>query len=460
MQNSIFKFTSTKQIQFLLLDILLLFILWLLPLLYFGETKEYLILWIPILFNIIFQYIEGCYEINPIWQTYSQRQLAINILGNFLISFILSKYFINLIYEDFFISGQEYFLFVFFPQTFFLYLARKTIFYKKTYFPDTQNILFLGTMDDAKNFVNWLKEHNVSRTRYRILKVVNLIDQSQIDWASKELKDYNKKSCFGDLSNIDIIITSKGQKFDTRETRKLLEFSSRAGFVLDLPVFCGNIEPTYPLNYIDTKWILDTSFNLWFKINIYLRLRTVIDFAISILGILITLPLTIPVSIIIKITSKGPIFFKQERVGRLGVKFFVFKFRSMYIDAEANGPQLATQNDNRVTPIGKFIRKTRIDEIPQFINVLKGEMALIGPRPEREHFENVFKDHLPLLELRNLIKPGITGLAQSRAKYANDLKSYQSKLGYDIYYLKNISPTLDLSILLQTIRTILLKSGH
>ena len=123
----------------------------------------------------------------------------------------------------------------------------------------------------------------------------------------------------------------------------------------------------------------------------------------------------------------------------------------MVADAEKNGPQWSTDNDNRITPIGKILRRTRIDELPQIINVLKGEMSLIGPRPEREFFENKLKTDLPLLQIRNFFKPGITGLAQVCSVYANDLDTYKTKLGFDIYYIKNISPFLDLRIIFQTI---------
>lgn len=179
--------------------------------------------------------------------------------------------------------------------------------------------------------------------------------------------------------------------------------------------------------------------------------------------VLISLPLILPISIltatVIKLGSRGPVFFKQERMGQNGEPFTMIKFRSMRLDSEAEGAQFADEEDDRVTPFGKFIRKYRIDEIPQFWNILKGEMSLIGPRPEQVDFAKEFGEEIPNYNLRHICKPGITGWAQVNNGYAACISSTIRKLKYDLEYLKDFSLKKDLQIIWMTIKTILTGFG-
>lgn len=158
--------------------------------------------------------------------------------------------------------------------------------------------------------------------------------------------------------------------------------------------------------------------------------------------------------------NRGPLFYRQKRVGKLGEEFYVYKFRSMVVDAESSGAQMATRNDARITPFGKWLRKTRIDELPQILSVVKGDMAVIGPRPERKVFTEKLNTILPFYNARHLIKPGITGWAQVKYKYGETLKDSIIKLEYDLYYIKNQSMALDLKIIFKTITTILFSRGQ
>ena len=167
------------------------------------------------------------------------------------------------------------------------------------------------------------------------------------------------------------------------------------------------------------------------------------------------LPLVLIFAIAIKLESKGPAFFIQRRVGQGGKEFNMIKLRSMCLDSEVNGAQFAGEDDPRITRIGKFIRKVRIDEVPQFINVLKGEMALIGPRPEQQAFVKEFEKSIPLYTLRHVVKPGITGWAQVTHGYADDEDSTKEKLAYDFYYVKNLSLWLDIMVIVKTIKTMI-----
>ena len=164
-------------------------------------------------------------------------------------------------------------------------------------------------------------------------------------------------------------------------------------------------------------------------------------------------------AIVIKLDSPGPIFYLQERVGKGGEGFKILKFRSMRTDAEKDGPVWAKESDHRVTRIGRIIRKLRIDELPQFINVLQGEMSFIGPRPERPEFVRLLEREIPYYSQRHLIKPGLTGWAQIRYPYGASIEDAKEKLQYDLYYIKNLSPLLDLIILFETIRIVIFGRG-
>jgi exopolysaccharide biosynthesis polyprenyl glycosylphosphotransferase len=162
-------------------------------------------------------------------------------------------------------------------------------------------------------------------------------------------------------------------------------------------------------------------------------------------------PFWLCVAAVIKMNSPGPVIYKQVRVGRNGKNFTVYKFRSMYQDAEKrSGPAWATENDPRITPVGRFIRTTRLDEIPQFYNVLKGEMSLVGPRPERPYFVEQLKTEIPWYVRRIKMKPGITGWAQVKHKYDASIEDVKQKVMYDLYYFENMSIVLDIKIILQT----------
>ena len=187
--------------------------------------------------------------------------------------------------------------------------------------------------------------------------------------------------------------------------------------------------------------------------------KRVMDIMVSALMLVGTLPIIAVTAAAIYFEGGGPVLYRQERVGRRGRVFTLFKFRSMRQDAEANGAVWALQNDMRVTRIGSFIRRTRIDELPQLINVLKGDMSFVGPRPERPQFVAELSKSIPYYDLRHYVKPGITGWAQILYPYGASINDAREKLQYDLYYLKNYSIFLDINILLQTIQVILWRKG-
>ena len=189
-------------------------------------------------------------------------------------------------------------------------------------------------------------------------------------------------------------------------------------------------------------------------------LKRLFDLAIAIALILLTLPLMLVVAVLIKCESRGPVLYRQERVGRCGRVFVLLKFRSMRQDAEAGGaPVWAAKGDSRITRVGRFIRYTRIDELPQLWNVLRGEMSLVGPRPERPYFVERLAAAIPLYAERHFVKPGITGWAQVNAPYGASFEDAREKLRYDLYYIKNRSLFFDLRILISTLRVVLFQEG-
>jgi exopolysaccharide biosynthesis polyprenyl glycosylphosphotransferase len=206
-------------------------------------------------------------------------------------------------------------------------------------------------------------------------------------------------------------------------------------------------------NFEDIQMIRMKNWELTFEQKL---LKRIFDIVFSIVVLIVSLPFSLLCAIAIKLYDRGPIFYFQERISIHGKRFNVIKFRTMIIDAEKNtGPSLAKQKDSRITPIGAFLRSTRFDEIPQFVNVLKGEMSVVGPRPERIFFINKISNEIEDYDLRHNVKAGITGLAQIIGKYTSEPKD---KLKFDQYYIKNYSFMFDMKIILQTIKILFMKS--
>ena len=188
-------------------------------------------------------------------------------------------------------------------------------------------------------------------------------------------------------------------------------------------------------------------------------IKRVTGFVLSLIGLVLFLPLILIIAFLIKMDSRGPVFYQQKRVGENGRVFKLIKFRSMVKDAELNGPVWAEKNDSRATRVGKWLRKWRLDEIPQMINVLKGDLSFVGPRPERPYFVEKLREEIPFYNQRFAVKPGITGWAQIRYRYGASKEDALEKLKYDLYYIKNMSPLFDLLIIFETIKVVLFGKG-
>ena len=201
------------------------------------------------------------------------------------------------------------------------------------------------------------------------------------------------------------------------------------------------------------------------RVRLVLSWRSIVkrslDIFVSIAGMVVAFPVMASIAVAVKITSRGPVFFKQTRVGMRGKIFNMYKFRTMTQDAEAkSGPVWAKANDPRVTPIGAFLRKTHLDELPQFINVLRGEMSLVGPRPERPYFVQEFRKVIPHYDRRLFAKPGITGLAQIKRRYDETIHDVKKKVRYDVLYIRKMCPVLDMMVLAMTVKAVVLGTGR
>jgi sugar transferase (PEP-CTERM system associated) len=196
------------------------------------------------------------------------------------------------------------------------------------------------------------------------------------------------------------------------------------------------------------------------KSRVLLAAKRAIDVSASLIGLVLALPIMALVAAAIKLSSPGPLLYHQKRVGQNGRIVTVHKFRSMRSDAEAKtGAVWAKANDDRVFPVGRFLRKVRLDELPQLWNVLKGEMSFVGPRPERPEFVEQLTQRIPFYGQRHVVKPGVTGWAQVRYAYGASVEDAMEKLQYDLFYIKNLSVSLDIYIILQTVKTVILRRG-
>jgi exopolysaccharide biosynthesis polyprenyl glycosylphosphotransferase len=260
-----------------------------------------------------------------------------------------------------------------------------------------------------------------------------------------------------DEHGIELILIDDLHLADKKLFNKILRCKLKGIEVIDLVSFYEKMENKIPVDFINDFYIFYVDL-IGFKSKIYfLRLKRVVDVLLSIIGLILSIPIWILVCAGIKISSPGPVLFIQERVGQNGKIFKMIKFRTMHLTS-INDPY-TRENDKRLFWFGKFIRKFRIDEIPQMINVLKGDMSFIGPRPEIVELSRLYNENIPYYELRHLVKPGITGWAQVNYRYGDSIEDARRKLEYDLFYIKNLSPILDMHILLRTIRVVLFGIG-
>lgn len=261
----------------------------------------------------------------------------------------------------------------------------------------------------------------------------------------------------GPRPTVDRVIVALEDRRGSMPISELLNLRLAGVLIEDASGIMERLTGTLPLEGLSPSALI---FSEGFKITTARKLfRRLISILAAAVGLTICLPIIPLIAIAVRLSSPGPVFYRQTRVGRRGRLFTAFKFRTMRQDAEAKGAVWATKNDPRITRIGRFMRKTRLDEIPQLWNVLRGDMAFVGPRPERPEFVQWLSKEIPYYDLRHMIRPGVTGWAQVRYQYGATLEETKRKLEYDLYYLKHLSVGLDLLIMFETIKTIVLRRG-
>ena len=324
-------------------------------------------------------------------------------------------------------------------------------------------VLIVGTGPDAAMVA---RDFNESKTMQR--NVVGYLATPQAD-ASGVAADLGKAQVFDGASSIvdlvfkhgidEIVVAVRDQRGGNVPMDQLLACRIRGIPVLDLAGCFERARAEVPLDSLKASWLV---YGKGFEQG---KVRHAVKRLVDILGSSILLAVAAPVMLIaavaVHLTSPGPILYRQERVGFGGKVFMCLKFRSMRNDAEKDGvARWAAKNDSRVTPFGAFMRKTRIDELPQLFSVLKGEMSLIGPRPERPAFVAELRKHIPFYDLRHSIKPGLTGWAQVRSGYGASIEDARRKHQFDLYYVKNNSLILDLLVLIETVSVVVFREGQ
>lgn len=312
----------------------------------------------------------------------------------------------------------------------------------------------------SKDFHKLSKELSVNDPHIKIVKFIAV----DVNHSNSLLLDYqlNLEDTHSFLSSnfiSEIVVADDSKNTSIAIYNKLLEVSENGIPITQYEDVYEDLTNRIPLHLKDKS--LYKFFPFTKKQNrLYLILVRIIDVVVSIFGLSVLFLITPFIFLFNLFWNKGPLLFHQERIGRKEVPFQIYKLRTMIVNAEQNGAVFATSNDCRITPFGKLLRKTRIDEFPQFINVLKGEMSIIGPRPERKIFVDQIASEIPLYHTRHIVKPGLTGWAQINYPYGETLEDSLMKLEYDLYYIKHRNIFLDINIAVKTFGTILYMKGQ
>lgn len=332
--------------------------------------------------------------------------------------------------------------------TFLVYLWRQIFNYLIKSPALLNNVLVIGKNKETEQLISHVKGN--PQLGYRIKKIIMEQDTNSV-FNLIELVVKEK---------IQTVVTVPDPRYNKTLIRNLYHCLPLKITLFNLPSFYERITGKIPVSVIEEFWFLENMMDS--RKNIYETFKRGIDLFLAITLGIIALALSPLVALLIKLDSSGAILYKQKRVGQDSQIFNIIKFRSMVKDAEKDGAKWAQKNDPRITRIGNFLRKTRLDELPQIWNVIKGDMSFVGPRPERPEF--VFgtnmERQIPFYQIRHLVKPGLTGWAQINFDYGSSLEDTVEKLQYDFYYLKNRSFILDLAIALKTIRIILSGGGR
>jgi sugar transferase (PEP-CTERM system associated) len=322
-----------------------------------------------------------------------------------------------------------------------------------------KRVMILGTGPLAMDMVGALN----SRSDLS-LKVIGLIggtseDTSKVPEGLPVLGTMDKLEELAELHAVNRVVVALSDRRGTLPMRELLALKLRGVEIDDAHSLYEKVTGKIRTTALPPSWLV---FGEGFQeLHRKVRHKEVFDFFLSLIAGVAALPIAAVVAVIVKLDSRGPIMFKQERVGYKGKTFMMYKFRTMRTDAEAiGGPQWASEDDPRITRAGRWLRKTRLDEVPQLWNVLRGEVSIVGPRAERPYFVEMLSEQLNYYAERHVVRPGITGWAQIRYPYGASVEDALQKLQYDLFYIKNLSFFLDLLIMFETVKIVLFGRGR
>ena len=321
-----------------------------------------------------------------------------------------------------------------------------------------KRILIIGNATNVQLMANAIEK---SDPNYKVIGFINTSKNIETSLQLKEFKTLDLNKIIQENSISEIIIAGNfSKKISLPIYSKLLNLLEKGFSIKEYTQVYEDLTHRVPVHHVEKDFYRYFPFSRSNQNKLYLFFHRFMDLTISIIGLVFGIVL-LPVIIIGNLfANQGSLLYFQERVGKNGNIFFIIKFRSMIKNAELEGAKWATKSDLRVTKFGKFLRKTRIDEIPQFLNVIKGDMSVIGPRPERPIFVKELSKEIPFYEIRHIIKPGLTGWAQVKSNYASSKEDALEKLQYDLYYKKKRSVYLDLNIIVKTMSTIIFYRGH
>ncbi|HIL54141.1 MAG TPA: exopolysaccharide biosynthesis polyprenyl glycosylphosphotransferase [Verrucomicrobia bacterium] len=413
--------------------------------------------------NALSLYLIGAYEYQKIERSarFISEHLIVSVIGAALSLFIILLF---VAYADRVGTNRTSLLGTFILFTPFSILYRSLIGNIRAKRKRNKCIIFIGPSDDTYEFIKDITDQNFTETIYVMSndldkKLTEKFSSIGIDVLSSDQFDSGAQSINGMKINKIILADSMNQlALDENLKRQLLNRHLKQNDIVSLEKFFLSEFEYVPIKLINEDWPFSHGFRITKNVA-YSQGKRIIDLFLSTLVLILASPVLAAAMLAVKLTSEGPIFFRQQRIGASEVPFTLIKLRTMQIGSDAKGDYTSV-DDPRITPIGNFLRKSRLDELPQLINVIRGEMSLIGPRAEWEKLVKNYEKEIPYYHLRHIVKPGITGWAQVNYPYGANLEDTINKLKYDLYYVRYFSLVMDLTIIIKTGYTMLFGRGR
>ncbi len=387
-------------------------------------------------FWILMYFIEGLYTL----KTYNPAALPISIIRGTLLSVVVSFLIIYLLPGSVGVTPKTNLVLIAITSTPLMFFWRRFFFKYFGAASRLRNTIVIGSQDTIA-----LVEDEIKRKPHLGYKIIASYTSDLVT--------------VPDMTNIELVAIERNVTKNPDLYKEVFAMLGSGVEIIDLAKFAESISGKIPIRAIDESWFIEYCGHQ--ESRSYDVLKNIIDRTVAVLMLICLIPVAAILFPILLIVHGRPIFFKQKRTGLNNKSFTLYKLRSMVIDAEKGGAQWAKPGDARITPLGKILRKTRLDELPQLINIIRGEMSLVGPRPERpEIISDKLAPNIPYYSLRHLVKPGVTGWAQVTFRYGFSQEDSMEKLQYDLFYVKNRNIWLDILVIIKTIKTVLTGAGQ